>query len=231
MPGDPALRERDQQRLRRIRRRRDRHRQRHDERDARSVSTPALGEEVVHQQRGLARRGRALERRRRDRHDDATAVEVRQHVAQRERAGHRVELVAPFDQTGCRGGIEIGAERDDEDVGVEATRVGVDVLRHRIDRRHGRLHETHARLHDVGVRSGAPPPAASDRTSRRASRSRTRRSPPCRSTRCRRRSRTRPTVASSAPDHRTPRPTPRSASREATHRTEQRGLEGCGFHR
>ena len=77
-------------------------RQRHHQRDLGLLAQPALGEVVVHQQRGLARRGRALERRRRHADDHPAAGEVGEHVAQRERAGHGVELVAALDQPGRR---------------------------------------------------------------------------------------------------------------------------------
>ena len=94
----------------------------------RPVAQPAVGEEVVHQERGLARRGRALERRRRHRDDHAPAVEVGQHVAQRERAGFGVELVTALDEPRRRLGMQIGAERDDEHIRVERARVGFDAL-------------------------------------------------------------------------------------------------------
>ena len=50
----------------------------------------------------------------------------RQHVAEGERAGHRVELVPAFDQPGGGRGVEIGAERHDHHVGVEGPGVGLD---------------------------------------------------------------------------------------------------------
>ena len=105
----------------------------------------------MHQRRGLARRGRALERRRRHRDDDAPAVEVGQHLTQRERAGHRVELVAALDQSRRRFGVQIGAERDDENVRIERARVGLHALGVGIDRADGRLHELHTRLDHVAV--------------------------------------------------------------------------------
>ncbi len=112
---------------------------------------PRSVEEVVHQQRGLARRGRALERRRGDADDHPAAVEVGQHVAQRERAGDGVELVAALDQAGRGRRVEVGAERDDEDVGVERPGVGLDALGDRVDRPDGRLDEPHAGLDEVAV--------------------------------------------------------------------------------
>ena len=117
----------------------------------RPVPQPAVGEEVVHQQRGLARRGRALERRRRHRDDDAPAVEVSQHVAQRERAGLGVELVAALDESRRRLGVQIGAERDDENVRIERAGVGFDALGVGIDRADGRLHELHTWFDEVAV--------------------------------------------------------------------------------
>ena len=106
----------------------------HDERDLGAVAQPALDQLVVQQQRRLARRRRALERRRDHPDDHPAAVEVRQRVAQRERAGDGVELVAGFDQARGRRRIEIGAQRDHEDVRVERPGVGLDPLGVRIDR-------------------------------------------------------------------------------------------------
>ena len=55
--------------------------------------------------------------------DDPTALELRQHVAQREGAGLRVELVPTLDQAGCCSGVEVGAERHHQDVGLERARL------------------------------------------------------------------------------------------------------------
>ena len=169
---------------------------------------PRSREEVVHQQRGLARRRRALERRRRHADDHPAAVEVGQHVAQRERAGHRVELVAALDQPGRGRRVEVGAERDDQDVGVERRR-----RRSRPAWRPGRstdrgLHEAHARLDEVAVRVEHRRRPRSARTSRRAWRSRRRSRRSGRSGRPRRRRRTRRTTASSARGHRSRHPAP-----------------------
>ena len=124
---------------------------RHDEIDLGSLAEPASREEVVHEQRGLARSGRALERRRGHRDDHPSTLESLEDVAAGERSPLCVELVASFDEPGRRGRVEIGAECDDEDVGVERARLGLDSLGGRIDRGDVRLHEPHAGLHDVGV--------------------------------------------------------------------------------
>ena len=105
----------------------------------------------MHQERRLARRGRALERRRRHGDDDAPAVEVGQHVAQRECAGLGVELVAALDQSRRRLGVQIGAERDDQNVRIERPGVGFDALGVGIDRADRRLHELHTWFDDVAV--------------------------------------------------------------------------------
>ncbi len=105
----------------------------------------------MHQQRGLARRGRALERRRGHRDDHAAAGEVGEHVAQRERTGDRVELVAGLDESRSRLRVEIGAERDDEDVGVEGAGVGLDAFGVGVDGADRRLHELHTGLDEVAV--------------------------------------------------------------------------------
>ena len=65
------------QRARRVRGRRDRGPERHDERDLAVVAHAARGEVVVQQQRGLARRRRALERRAADADDRAALRERR----------------------------------------------------------------------------------------------------------------------------------------------------------
>ena len=106
----------------------------------------------MHEQGGLARRRRALVRRTRDADDDAPALEPVEHVARRERAGLGVELVTRLDQPRRRGRVEVGAERDHQDVRVEGAGGGLDPARVRVDRHHVRLHETHAGLRDVGVR-------------------------------------------------------------------------------
>ena len=151
MPCDAALGERAQERFRRGGRRRDRHRQRHDQRDLGLLPHSPAHEVVVHQQRRLARRGRTLERRRRDRDDHPPPVEPGEDVTQRERPLLCVELVPALDEPGCRARLEVGAERDHEDVCLERTVVSLDSLRDRIDRLDVRLYEAHARLDEVAV--------------------------------------------------------------------------------
>ena len=51
-----------------------------------------------------------------------------EHVAAREGAGLRVELVARLEQPGRGLRVEVGAERHHQHVGVERSGVGVDVL-------------------------------------------------------------------------------------------------------
>ena len=137
--------------LRRVGRGRDRHGQRHDQRDLRLVAQAALGEEVVHQQGGLAGRRRALEGRRRDGHDHPPTLERGQHVPQLEGTGHRVELVAALHQARGRIGMQVGAQGHHEDVGLERPGVGLHPLRGGVDRGDRGLHEADPRLHDVGV--------------------------------------------------------------------------------
>ena len=173
--------------------------------------TPVLTRCSCSEQRGLARRRRALERRRRDPDDHPSAGEVGEHVAQRERAGVGVELVAALDQAGRRRRVEVGAERDHQDVGLERAGVGLDPLG-RAGRSTAPRPARTARPASRRRRTGGTPRRRScGRTSRRASRSRTRSRRTGRSARRRRRHRARPTTASSAPDPRTPRPAPRPA--------------------
>ena len=84
--------------------------------------------------------------------DDGRApLEAREHVAQREGSRDRVELVAAFHQPrrGCR--IEVGAERDHQNVRLERSRVGHHAPGGRIDGSHRGLQESHARFDDVAV--------------------------------------------------------------------------------
>ena len=102
--------------------------------DLRPVEQAARRQEVVHQQRRLARCRRALERRGgHRRRSPGRPSKPLEHVARREGAGHRVELVAALDQPGRRLGVEVGAQGDDEDVGVERPGVGLDASRDRVD--------------------------------------------------------------------------------------------------
>ena len=134
MPLDAALRERREDRLGGVGRRRDRHAERHDEGDLGALAQAPLGEEVVHQQGRLARRRRALERRRRDADDDPSALERLEDVAAGERPGHGVELVARLDQARRRRRVEVGAEGDDHHVALERAGVGLDPPRRGVDR-------------------------------------------------------------------------------------------------
>ena len=117
-----------------------------------SVAHAALGQVVVQQQRALARRGRALERRSADADDRLAAGERRAARRQPLRAGDRVELVARLGEPGRRVEVVVGAERDDEDVGVVDARVGRDPARLGIDRRDRLLQEADAGLGEVAVR-------------------------------------------------------------------------------
>jgi hypothetical protein len=144
-PPDPAFVERREQRLGCGRAGRDRRRQRHHEGDFRRREQAATTEKVVHQQGRLARRGRALERRRGHPDHHVTAAEVTNGVAERERARDGVELVPAVDQTGGRSRVEIRTESDDEHVGIEQTGCRLDLPRFRIDGLHPRADEPHAR--------------------------------------------------------------------------------------
>ncbi len=88
----------------------------------------------MHQQGGLARGGRALEGCRGHGDDHSPALERVEHLPAGERAALGVELVSSFDEPWRRVRVEVGTERDDEDVGVERPCVGLDAFRRRIDR-------------------------------------------------------------------------------------------------
>ena len=89
----------------------------------------SLGEEVVHEQGRLAGRRRALERCRGDPDYYPAAFETRRGCLARERAVGRVELVSPLEQPWGGRGVEVGAEREDEDVALEVARIRLDALR------------------------------------------------------------------------------------------------------
>ncbi len=116
----------------------------------------------MHQQDRLARSGWTLEGCGGDTDDHSPTVEVRKHVAQGERALHRVELVSRFDKPRGGPGIEIRAEGDNHHVAFETASVGLDAACCRVDRSDGGLHEAHTGLDQVTVgmayrlRHGAP---------------------------------------------------------------------------
>jgi hypothetical protein len=105
----------------------------------------------VHEQRRLARGGRALERRRGHTDDHPAARERLEHLAQGEGAGDRVELVAPLDQAGRGLGVQVRPQGDDHHVALERTGVGLHPLGRGVDGADRRLHERDAGLHQVGV--------------------------------------------------------------------------------
>ena len=131
---------------RRRRRRRDGRAEWHHQRDLAGVAQAALDQVVVHHQRGLARRGRALERCRGDTDDDPAAGECGEHVARRERTVHGVELVAGLDEAGRRRGVEVGARGPRPARRPRSAGVGLDPARCRIDGPDRGLHEPHAGL-------------------------------------------------------------------------------------
>ena len=131
---------------------RDRHRQRHDESDLGALAEPRSREEVVHEQRGLARSRRALERRRGHGDDHPSAFESAEHVA----AGERTRALcrtrgrlrrAPASRPGRRSApsaiTRMSASKAPASV---STRLAAGSIE-----RDGRLHELHAGLDDVGV--------------------------------------------------------------------------------
>ena len=113
----------------------------------------APGDEVVvQQQRALARRRRALERGAADADDGVARRERRDDAGEPLGTVDRVELVAALGQAGRGLEVVVGAERDDEDVGLVGAGVGRHAPRLGIDRRDRLLQEPHARLGDLAVR-------------------------------------------------------------------------------
>ncbi len=116
----------------------------------------------MQQQGRLAGSGRALERLPGHADDGRAPLEAREHVAQCEGCGHRVELVAAFHQpgSGCR--IEVGAERHHQHVRLERSIVSHHAPGSRVDGPHRGLEKPHARFDDVPVGMtdvGRPPPS------------------------------------------------------------------------
>src|SRR5580700_7058715 len=95
---------------------------------------------------------RALERGGGHADHDVAAGEFRQHISEREGSCHGVELVTPFDQSWSSGGIQVGPERDDQDVALEGSRVCLHAFVRGIDGPDCRLHEAQTRLVDGTVR-------------------------------------------------------------------------------
>ena len=106
----------------------------------------------MQQQCRLARRRRALERRAADADDGVPAREVRQHLAQPLRSREGVELVPRLGETWCRVEVVVGAERDDEHIGLVNGGVGRHAPRLRVDGRDRFTNEPHARLRKARVR-------------------------------------------------------------------------------
>ena len=86
-----------------------------------------LDELVVEEERALERRRRALVRLAEDADQDRPAGERGQRVAHPLGPGDRVVLEAALGEARRRVHVVLGAERDDEDVGVVRASVGRDV--------------------------------------------------------------------------------------------------------
>ena len=129
----------------------------------------------MHQQRRLARRRRALERRRGDAHDHPAAVEVGEHVAERRRRRPpcRTRGRPRPGRAWPRGRGRRRAPTTRMSASNVPASVSTRLAAGSIDAIVG-LHEPHARLDEVARRGAARRPASSARTSRRASRSRRR---------------------------------------------------------
>ena len=103
------------------------------------------------QERRLARRGRALERRTADADHGATRREARNHVPQILGSPHRVELVDAAAEAGGRAEVVVGAERDHQRVALVHSLVGRNAAGFRFDRRHPLGEKADAGLREVRV--------------------------------------------------------------------------------
>ena len=133
------------------RRRRNRLGHGHHERDLGRLAQPASHELVVQQQGGLARRGHALVRGGGDPDDDAAAREPVERLPRGDGTLHRVELVAGLSQARRLLGSQVGAERDNENLGLERAGRGLDSLRGGVDGQDVGLHEPDARAGEVPI--------------------------------------------------------------------------------
>ena len=106
----------------------------------------------MEQERALERRGRALVRLAEDADQDPSRLELGQRVAHPLGAGDRVVLEPALREARRRGDVVLGAERDDEDVGVVRASVGRHVAGGRVDRGDALLAELDARLRELAVR-------------------------------------------------------------------------------
>ena len=95
----------------------------------------------MHQQGGLTRCRWTLERRRGHPDDHVPTGEAVQDITGGDGTGDGVELVAALEEARRRGRIEIGAECNDQDIGVEWALVGDHPFRHWINAADGRLNE------------------------------------------------------------------------------------------
>ena len=132
------------QRLGCVRRRRHRCPERNHEGDLAAFPDSTCRQVIVEQQGGLARRRWALERGTADADDGSAAREFGQHVGQPLRAGDGVELVPGLGEPWRGVEVVVGAERDDQDVGLVHTGIGRDTTRGRIDRDDRLLQIAHA---------------------------------------------------------------------------------------
>lgn len=78
-------------------------------------------------------------------------VETRKNVAEARRAGDGIEFVAAFGEAGRCVEVVVGAERDNQVVGLKSPAVGGDAPLCGIDCRYCLLEEAHARLDEVAI--------------------------------------------------------------------------------
>jgi hypothetical protein len=149
--ADAALGEGREDRGRGVGRRRDGRAERHHDGNLGRVAAAARDQEVMQEERSLARRRRTLEGRAAHADDGRAALEPGQDLAQLLGAGNRVELVAALDQARRGRWIDVGAEGHDQGIGFEGALVGLDAFGDGVDRAHRRLHEPDARLDDLAI--------------------------------------------------------------------------------
>ena len=148
---DPPLGELRQDRLGRRGRRRDRRAERDHDLDPDGVADTVRAQQLVEQERRLARRRRALERRAADADDRGARSERREQVADGLGARHRVELVAGLGQARRGREVVVGTERHHQDVRLVGAAIGRDAPPVGVDRGDGLLQEPDVRRRDLSV--------------------------------------------------------------------------------
>ncbi len=130
---------------------RDRSGERDDDRDLATVADASRGEVVVEQERSLARRRWALERRIADADDRVALRERGEQLGEPGGSRHGVKFVAALREPGRAVEVVVRAERHDQEVGRVHSCAGRHASPHGIDCGDRLLQEAHSGLRDVPI--------------------------------------------------------------------------------